>query len=186
MLKNFQYYLFIFNLCFFSCTIEKKEFDNPVDFKANDELGVEAPTIVFYPLTQTKTMQDSVILESHLVFKEDSMEQFSGVHLQINFPESILELDTVIAGIFITDSNKSVPLFNYSYNGENEIDVFAYFLDTLKRNIEGTGEIARIFFKSRALGVDSIHYNLEQCELINSNDEIIKLNGKRSAEIIIE
>tara|TARA_Y100001970_G_C14185939_1_gene832602 strand:- start:91 stop:651 length:561 start_codon:yes stop_codon:yes gene_type:complete len=186
MLNNFQYYLFIFNILFFSCTLEKKEFDNPVDFKSNDELGIGAPAIVFYPLTQTKTIQDSVIIESHLVFKEDSMESFSGVYLQINFPESVLELDTIIPGIFITDSNQSVPLFNYFFNGENQIDVFAYFLDTLKREIEGTGEIARLFFKPRETGLDSIYYNLEKCELINSSDETIKLNGKRSAEIIIE
>ena len=66
------------------------------------------------------------------------------------------------------------------------IDIYAYFLDTLKLNIEGTGEIAKIIFQSKSIGSDSIYYNLEQCELINSNDEIIELNGTRSAEITIE
>ncbi len=48
------------SLTVFSCTLEKKDFDNPVDFEANDQRGIGAPTIVFYPLTQTRTLQDSV------------------------------------------------------------------------------------------------------------------------------
>ena len=33
----------------------EKDFDNPVDFEANEEKGIGAPTLVFYPKTQTKT-----------------------------------------------------------------------------------------------------------------------------------
>ena len=183
--KIYYFNLFFIFLIFYSCALEKKEFDNPVDFEANDDLGVNAPTIVFYPLRQIKTLTDSIIVESYVVFKEDSMEAFSGVHLEIEFPKDLLELDTIIPGLFITDTNKSVPLFNYIYD-ESKIDIYTYFLDTLKLNIEGTGHIASLVFKSITTGTDSVHYNLEQCELINSNDEIIQLNGKRSAEIIIE
>ena len=72
------------------------------------------------------------------------------------------------------------------FNNDGSIDIYAYFLDTLKLNIEGTGEIAKIIFQSKSIGSDSIYYNLEQCKLINSNDESIQINGTRSAEITIE
>ena len=186
MLSKIYYFnLFFIFLIFYSCALEKKEFDNPVDFEANDDLGVKAPTIVFYPLRQIKALTDSIIIESYVVFKEDSMEDFSGVHLEIEFPQDLLELDTIIPGVFITDTNKSVPLFNYIYD-ESKIDIYTYFLDTLKFNIQGTGHIASLVFKSITTGSDSVYYNLENCELINSSDETIQLNGKRSAEIIIE
>tara|TARA_B100000886_G_scaffold83427_1_gene54385 strand:+ start:554 stop:1099 length:546 start_codon:yes stop_codon:yes gene_type:complete len=178
-------YTLPFILLFFSCTLEDKNFDNPIDFEANEELGIGAPTTVFYPAKQVKAIDQLVTLESHIVFKEDSTEEFSGIHLQINYPNNLLSLDTVFAGAFITDSSQLVPLFNYMHN-DGSIDIYAYFLDTLKLNIEGTGEIAKITFQSKSIGSDSIYYNLEQCELINSNDEIIQINGTRSAEITVE
>ena len=178
-------YIIPFIFLFFSCTLENKNFDNPIDFEANEELGIGAPTAVFYPAKQIKATDQSITFESHIVFKEDSIEEFSGIHLQMNYPHNLLSLDTVFAGAFLTDSNQSVPLFNYMHN-VGSIDIYAYFLDTLKLNIEGTGEIAKIIFQSKSIGSDSIYYNLEQCELIDSNDEIIQLNGTRSAEITIE
>ena len=78
-----------------TCTIYDKIFDNPVDFKANEERGVEAPTLVFYPKSQTKTQTDSIIVGSFIVFKDDSTEPFSGLQIQIEFPNNLIELDTI-------------------------------------------------------------------------------------------
>ena len=79
-----------------SCTIYDKIFDNPVDFKANEERGIEAATLVFYPKSQTKTQTDSIIVGSFIVFKDDSTEPFSGLQLQIEFPNNLIELDTIL------------------------------------------------------------------------------------------
>ena len=68
--------LFCSTLILSSCTIYDKIFDNPVDFKANEERGIEAPTLVFYPKSQTKTQTDSIIVGSFIVFKDDSTEPF--------------------------------------------------------------------------------------------------------------
>ena len=175
------------SLIIFSCTLEKKDFDNPVDFEANDERGIGAPTIVFYPLTQTRTLQDSVEIGSYIVFKEDSIKAFSGVHLQIHFPNDLLDLDTILPGLLMTDTNQSTPLFNYLYDeGSSIVDIYAYFLDTVKQSLEATGHIANIKFKSNSTGSDSIYYNMSECEVINFDDNLIQLNGQRSAEIIIE
>tara|TARA_Y100000590_G_scaffold413583_1_gene509583 strand:- start:17 stop:580 length:564 start_codon:yes stop_codon:yes gene_type:complete len=169
-----------------SCNIYKKEFDNPVDFEANDEKGVGAPTLVFYPKTQIKAVADSILIGSFIVFKEDSMEAFSGVHLQVVFPNSFLELDTITPGVFITDTSKSTPLFTYTYDSVNTIDIYTYFLDTLKQDLEGTGHLADLIFIPTGTGSDSVKYNLNKCEMIDHNDNDIELKGYRGAEVIVQ
>ena len=173
-------------LVVYSCTIFEKDFDNPVDFEANEEKGIGAPTLVFYPKSQTKTTSDSVIVGSFIIFKEDSMEAFSGVHLQIEFPNSYLELDTITPGLFITDTSKSTPLFTYTFDSVNTIDIYTYFLDTLKTDLLGTGHLADLVFSPTGTGSDSVSYNLNACEMIDHEDNVIVLKGDRGAEGIVE
>ena len=107
--------LFILSLALLfvdSCTIYEKLFDNPVDSEANDERGIGAPTLVFYPKTQTLAGTDSALVGSFIVFKEDSTEPFAGVHLQIEFPNALLELDTIKPGLFITDTSNTCLLYS--------------------------------------------------------------------------
>jgi len=173
-------------LTFFSCTIHEKTFDNPVDFKSNEEKGIGAPTLVFYPKTQIQSIQDSVLVESFLVFNPEDFELFAGIHLQIDFPNEYLEFDTATPGIFVTDTNKITPLFTYTYDGNGTIDVFTYFLDTLSLAMEGSGHLANLIFNPIGTGSDSIRYNLLDCEIINYNDSIITLEGERGAEVIVQ
>ena len=49
-------YILPFIFLFFSCILENKNFDNPIDFEANEELGIGAPTAVFYPAKQIKQL----------------------------------------------------------------------------------------------------------------------------------
>ena len=181
--------LFILSLALLfvnSCTIYEKLFDNPVDFEANDERGIGAPTLVFYPKTQTLAEDDSALVGSFIVFKEDSTKPFAGVHLQIEFPNALLELDTIKPGLFITDTSNATPLFTYTYDSINTIDIYAYFLDTLKKDLVGTGHLADLIFNPVGIGSDSVFYNLDRCEMINHQDHEIIINGIRGAEIIIE
>ena len=174
-------------LVVYSCTIFEKDFDNPVDFEANEEKGIGAPTLVFYPKTQTKTTSDSVIVGSFIVFKEDSIKPaFSGVHLQIIFPDSYLELDTIKPGLFITDTSSSMPLFTYTFDSVNTIDIYAYFLDTLKTHLSGTGHLADLVFNPTSTGSDSVSYQLNACEMIDHEDNVIVLKGDRGAEVIVQ
>ncbi len=175
-----------FLLIFTSCTIYEKIFDNPVDFKANQERGIGAPTFVFYPKTQTISQTDTVSIGSYIVFEKDSTEPFSGVHVQIQFPNDILKLDTILPGLLITDTNQSMPLFTYTYNDFNQVDIYTYFLDTLKKEIEGTGHLAEIILSPLRSGIDSIRYNLENCRIIDYEENQINLNGDRGAEIIVQ
>jgi hypothetical protein len=180
--------LIIILACLFvySCTIFEKDFDNPVDFEANEEKGIGAPTLVFYPKTQTKTTSDSVIVGSFIVFNEDSTKPFAGIHLQIEFPNALLELDTIKPGLFITDTSNATPLFTYTFDSINTIDIYAYFLDTLKKDLEGTGHLADLVFYPTSTGSDSVSYDLNACEMIDYEDSVIVLKGDRGAEVIIQ
>jgi len=187
-MKSFHglFILFLALLFVSSCTIYEKLFDNPVDFEANEERGIGAPTLVFYPKTQTLAGNDSVLVGSFIVFKEDSTKPFAGIHLQIEFPNALLELDTIKPGLFITDTSNATPLFTYTYDSINTIDIYAYFLDTLKKDLEGTGHLADLVFNPVGVGSDSVFYNLDNCEMINHQDHEIIINGIRGAEVIIE
>ena len=187
-MKSFHGLIILFLALLFvsSCTIYEKLFDNPVDFEANEERGIGAPTLVFYPKTQTLAGNDSVLVGSFIVFKEDSTEPFAGGHLQIEFPNALLELDTIKPGLFITDTNNSTPLFTYTYDSINTIDIYAYFLDTLKKDLEGTGHLADLVFNPIEVGSDSVFYNLDECEIIDHQDAQIDINGERGAEIVVQ
>ena len=174
----------VLTLC--ACTIYDKIFDNPIDFKANEDIGIDAPTLVFYPKSQTLIQTDSILVGSFIVFKEDSTEPFSGLHLKIEFPNDLIELDTILPGQFITDTSQSTPLFTYTYEDGNIIDIYAYFLGTTKLDLEGTGHLADLIFNPLTTGSDSIHYDLSASTIIDHLDREINVRGVRGAEIIIQ
>ncbi|MEC9307222.1 MAG: cohesin domain-containing protein [Candidatus Neomarinimicrobiota bacterium] len=184
MKKFCRHSFFMLWLFIWSCTIHKKELDNPVDHEA--DYAAPPPSLVFYPKTQEKTMNDSVKVESFIVFKSDSTAPFSGVQVVINYNAEVLELDTLKPGLFITDTSKTNPLFVYNNETSGNIELFAYFLDTVKLDIEGTGHLADIIFQPLATGTALVEYELENCQVIDHNDHVIELNGERTAEVIIQ
>lgn len=184
-IQNYKF-LFLLLVIVFSCKLYKKDFDNPVDYNANDALDIRAPALVFYPKTQTINQNEAIKIESLVVFHPDSLESFTGLHFNVQFPNSLLELDTIKPGLFITDTSNSTPLFTYTFDGSNRIDIYAYFLSETKLNIKGTGHIADIIFNSKSAGTDSIYYDLDDCQMIKINDDEIQIMGKRGAEIIIQ
>lgn len=170
----------------FSCKLYKKDFDNPVDYEANSDLGINAPALVFYPKTQTININESFIFESVIVFHKDSIQAFSGAHLRVYFPNQLIKFDTIVPGLFITDTSQSNPLFTYTFDGESMIDIYTYFLSESKYFIEGTGHIADIIFTAVEGGVDSLYYDLDYCEFITVYDTEIPILGKRGAEVKID
>ena len=73
-----------------------------------------------------------------------------------------MELDTIIPGQLITDSLQSVPLFVYTYDNENILDIYAYFLDTVRLDVNETGHLADLVFKPLESGSDSIYYDINE------------------------
>jgi hypothetical protein len=79
-----------------------------------------------------------------------------------------------------------MPLFTYTFDSVNTIDIYAYFLDTLKTDLEGTGHLADLVFYPTSAGSDSVSYQLNACEMIDHEDSVIVLKGDRGAEVIIQ
>ena len=184
-IQNYKF-LFLLLVIVFSCKLYKKDFDNPVDYEANSDLGINAPALVFYPKTQTININESFIFESVIVFHKDSIQAFSGAHLRVYFPNQLIKFDTIVPGLFITDTSQSNPLFTYTFDGESMIDIYTYFLSESKYFIEGTGHIADIIFTAVEGGVDSLYYDLDYCEFITVYDTEIPILGKRGAEVKID
>jgi hypothetical protein len=77
-------------------------------------------------------------------------------------------------------------LFTYTFDSVNTIDIYAYFLDSLKTDLSGTGHLADLVFNPTSTGLDSVSYHLNACEMIDHEDNVIVLNGDRGAEVIIQ
>ena len=60
-------------------------FDNPVDFKANEERGIKAPTLFFIPSHKLKLRRIQLLL-GLLLFLRMINRALSGLQLQIEFP----------------------------------------------------------------------------------------------------
>ena len=79
-----------------------------------------------------------------------------------------------------------MPLFTYTFDSVNTIDIYAYFLDTLKTDLLGTGHLADLVFNPTSTGSDSVSYDLYTCEMSDHEDSVIVLNGDRGAEVIVQ
>ena len=145
------------------------------------------PRLLFFiPSRKLKLRQIQLLSGLLLSLRKTQQSLFSGLQIQIEFPNNLIELDTILPGLFLTDTSQSTPLFTYTYNGNNLVDIYAYFLGTTKLDLDGTGHLADLIFNPLTDGTDSIYYNLNECTLINHQDEEIDINGNRAAEIIIE
>ncbi len=182
--KIIRAHIFYFFIFFLSCKIYEKELDNPVDEKADN--APELPALVFYPKSQIKTMSDTIKVESFIVFKTDSLVPFSTIELLFNYDNNMLELDTVVPGLFITDTSKSTPLFVYNHDSTGTVELLAYFLDEEKVSLEGTGHLADLKFYPKESGVTTIDYELGSCFIYDNEDNLIELNGTRVAEVTIQ
>ena len=120
------------------------------------------------------------------MFKEDSLVPFSIIELSLNYDNSILELDTIIPGLFITDTSSSTPLFVYNNDSAGRVELFAYFLDEVKLVIEGTGHLADLKFHPKESGVTTIDYELGSCLIYDNEENLIELKGTRLAEVTIQ
>ena len=182
--------LFVFLLLFSSsCRVYDKELDNPNDNKANEDLGVFPPSVVLFPKEQTKTLSDTISLGAYIVFSDTSTLSFSGTHLNIEFDDSMLEIDSLAPGWVgpgsITDSNSTTPLFTYTI-GQGILDIYAFYLSTNDISIDSLTHIAEIYFRPLSTGESTVQYDTSQCEIIKYDESIIPINGYREASITVQ
>ena len=174
---------------FLSCTIYEKSLDNPVDNTANESIGVNPPSLVFYPKTQSKTIADTVSVGAYLVVDDSSDFAFSGAHLNINYDPQILQFDSLKPGWIgpesLTDSNTITPLFTSTVE-PGIVNVFAYYINTKYVLIDSLTHITEIYFSPIQSGEVVITYDTTNCDIVDYNGNNVVINGVRSAIIIIE
>ena len=183
------FYPVILILSFLSCTIYDNNLDNPNDNEANEELGVYPPSLVFFPKQQTKALTDTISLGAYIVFSDTSIISFSGARLNIQYDNSLLEIDSLAPGWIgpgsMTDSNRTTPLFTYTENS-GQLDIYAYYLSTSDVSIDSVTHIAEIWFKPKLTGTSIVSYDTSLCEIVKFDENFVPINGTREASIIIQ
>ena len=178
-----------FNFSFLSCTIYDNNLDNPNDNEATEELGVYPPSLVFFPKQQTKTLTDTIRLGAYVVFSDTSIISFSGAHLNIQYDNTLLEIDSLAPGWIgpgsMTDSNRTTPLFTYIEN-PGQLDIYTYYLSTSDVSVDSVTHIAEIWYKPKSIGTSTVSYDTSLCEIVKYDDIFIPINGTREASIIIQ
>ena len=176
--------IFLSCIAFFSCKTYEITLDNPIDVIADSIAGVFPPALTMHPLTQTVSNGESVKIGTYIIEHDTTL---AGVHAHITYNAELLQLDTIIPGVLLTNSGANTPLFNYSIVF-GQIDIFAWYLgeEGALSYVTETGHIAELYFTALNSGETLIEYDTTQCELVTPLDETISIRGIRNATVTIQ
>ena len=171
-------------IIFFSCKTYEIKLDNPIDVIADSIAGVFPPALTMHPLTQIVSNGDSVTIGTYIIDHDTTL---AGVHAHIAYNAELIQLDTILPGVLLTNSGANTPLFTYSvFFGE--IDIFAWYLgeEGALSYVTETGHIAELYFTALNSGETLVEYDTTQCELVTPLDETISIRGIRNATVTIQ
>ena len=176
--------IFLSCIVFFSCKTYEITLDNPIDVIADSIAGVFPPALTMHPLTQTVSNGDSDKIGTYIIEHDTTL---AGVHAHITYNAELLQLDTIIPGVLLTNSGANTPLFTYSIVF-GQIDIFAWYLgeEGALSYVTETGQIAELYFTALNSGETLIEYDTTQCELVTPLDETISIRGIRNATVTIQ
>ena len=175
---------FLSCIIFFSCKTYEIKLDNPIDVIADSIAGVFPPALTMHPLTQIVSNGDSVIIGTYIIDHDTTL---AGVHAHIAYNAELIQLDTILPGVLLTNSGANTPLFTYSVVF-GEIDIFAWYLgeEGALSYVTETGHIAELYFTALNSGETLVEYDTTQCELVTPLDETISIRGIRNATVTIQ
>ena len=175
---------FLSCIIFFSCKTYEIKLDNPIDVIADSIAGVFPPALTMHPLTQIVSNGDSVIIGTYIIDHDTTL---AGVHAHITYNAELIQLDTIVPGVLLTNSGASIPLFTYSVVF-GEIDIFSWYLgeEGALSYVTETGHIAELYFTALNSGETLVEYDTTQCELVTPLDETISIRGIRNATVTIQ
>ncbi|MEC9273371.1 MAG: cohesin domain-containing protein [Candidatus Neomarinimicrobiota bacterium] len=171
-------------IIFFSCKTYEIKLDNPIDVIADSIAGVFPPALTMHPLTQIVSNGDSVTIGTYIIDHDTTL---AGVHTHIAYNAELIQLDTILPGVLLTNSGANTPLFTYSVVF-GEIDIFAWYLgeEGALSYVTETGHIAELYFTALNSGETLVEYDTTQCELVTPLDETISIRGIRNATVTIQ
>jgi len=175
---------FLSCIIFFSCKTYEIKLDNPIDVIADSIAGVFPPALTMHPLTQIVSNGDSVTIGTYIIDHDTTL---AGVHAHIAYNAELIQLDTILPGVLLTNSGANTPLFTYSVVF-GEIDIFAWYLgeEGALSYVTETGHIAELYFTALNSGETLVEYDTTQCELVTPLDETISIRGIRNATVTIQ
>jgi hypothetical protein len=175
---------FLSCIIFFSCKTYEIKLDNPIDAIADSIAGVFPPALTMHPLTQIVSSGDSVIIGTYIIDPDTTL---AGVHAHIRYNAELIQLDTILPGVLLTNNGANTPLFTYSVVF-GEIDIFAWYLgeEGALSYVTETGHIAELYFTALNSGETLVEYDTTQCELVTPLDETISIRGIRNATVTIQ
>ena len=175
---------FLSCIIFFSCKTYEIKLDNPIDVIADSIAGVFPPALTMHPLTQIVSNGDSVTIGTYIIEHDTTL---AGVHANITYNAELIQLDTILPGVLLTNSGANTPLFTYSVVF-GEIDIFAWYLgeEGALSYVTETGHIAELYFTALNSGETLVEYDTTQCELVTPLDETISIRGIRNATVTIQ
>ena len=171
-------------IIFFSCKTYEIKLDNPIDAIADSIAGVFPPALTMHPLTQTVSNGDSITIGTYIIDHDTTL---AGVHAHITYNAELIQLDTILPGVLLTNNGANTPLFTYTVVF-GTIDIFAWYLggEGALSYVTETGHIAELYFTALNSGETLVEYDITQCELVTPLDEIISIQGIRNASITIQ
>jgi len=175
---------FLSTIIFFSCKTYEIKLDNPIDVIADSIAGVFPPALTMHPLTQIVSNGDSVTIGTYIIDHDTTL---AGVHAHITYNAELIQLDTILPGVLLTNNGANTPLFTYSVVF-GTIDIFVWYLgeEGALSYVTETGHIAELYFTALNSGETLVEYDTTQCELVTPLDEIISIRGIRNASVTIQ
>jgi len=158
------------------CEVEvpTEVYENPLDKKHTEEEGIETPALVFFPDSESVNIGESVSIE---VFAME-VGNLGGAYLQLTYDPNKLSVESVNIGEFFDNGPESLFLPDYE-STPGIIDIYAVFLEPGTISIIDTVNLslAYIRFTADVPGKSSLQYTEEDCELVDPNDNPIKIKG---------
>ena len=149
---------------FLACELPEPEaiYDNPLDGG-----NTSSSALVFVPEQSVTNLGGSVAV---MVYAFE-VTGVAGIHAQITFDASKLEVSNVSPGSFFSDVQ--APGFVWETNG-SILDIYTFYMGS-DGSKDGTGPVATIIFTSKLPGNANIDFTA-QSELRDSTDGLIQLN----------
>ena len=152
-----------------SCKIPEDSFENPLDLEANAAKGIFPPALVFSPDSVYINSGESISIDLYAL----AVDSLAGAQIEIDYYDSSLSLESVEKGDFFDASTN--PIFIVDDNNSKLI-IYITYMDSVKTNISGTGNIATLTFNSKTPGITVLSVN-ENSILLNENSSEITING---------
>jgi len=167
--RNTLLYLPAMIIFLLSCDDVEYQLDNEFD---PENLNLSSPTIFFHPSSfESIKVGESDTLE----FYSYKVQNASGAHLQVEFDNEIISIDSVVYGDFFMNGINAPIMLSDQEDGF--LNIYIFLQPTLGTNsTSGTMSMAKIYFTVNDEGLSPIRYT-DKTVLRNEDNVSVFLNS---------